>query len=194
MSPGVHSTYLYTYKRGVSPDSIKGSDGKLPLPLQGLASDEVLCEMVGQLAGFPHQRLVLQVLTRYLLVDVLQAHEEGPMAEPEPDEDTFFFFRVGSDKSLRSLMLPTKRKPSRRSRPWLPGRVRLGHPHEVHVAGQQGDVRRLPGLVNTAEVSVGQQNVDDELQVGLPSDRLPEQDHGCVCGYEGDQTSARLII
>lgn len=53
----------------------------------------------------------------------------------------------------------------------------LSHPHEVHVAGQQGEVRHLLGFVNTAEVTVGQQNVNYQLQVGLPSDRLPEQNH-----------------
>lgn len=56
----------------------------------------------------------------------------------------------------------------------------LGHPHEVHVAGHQREVRCLLGLVNTAEVTVGQQNVDYQLQVGLPSNRLPEQNHSCV--------------
>lgn len=58
-------------KCGVLPYSIKGSDGKFPLPLHGLASDEVLCEMVGQLAGFSHESVILQVFTRYLLIDVL---------------------------------------------------------------------------------------------------------------------------
>lgn len=57
-----------------------------PLPLHGLASDEVLCKMVGQLAGFPHESLVLQVPACYLLIDVLQAHEERPVAKPAANE------------------------------------------------------------------------------------------------------------
>jgi len=77
---------VFKNKRGASPDSVKGRDGKLPLPLRGLASDEVLCEVVGQLTGFPHERLVLQVPTRYLLVDVLQAHEKRPVAKPRTED------------------------------------------------------------------------------------------------------------
>lgn len=72
----------------VSPYSVKGSDGKFPLLLHSLASDEVLCKMVGQLAGFPHEGLVLQVSARYLLVDVLQAHEKRPVAKPGPKQDS----------------------------------------------------------------------------------------------------------
>lgn len=56
----------------------------------------------------------------------------------------------------------------------------LGHPHEVHVAGQQGEVRHCLGVVNTAEVTFGQQNVNNQLQVGLPSNWLPEQNHSCM--------------
>lgn len=69
-------------KLGVLPYSIKWSDGEFPLPLHGLASDEVFCKMVGQLTGFSHERLVLQVFTCDLLINVLQAHEKGPMAKP----------------------------------------------------------------------------------------------------------------
>lgn len=69
--------------RGVLPYRIKGSDGKFPLPLHGLASDEVLCKVVGQLAGFPHESIVLQVFAGYLLEDVLEAHEKCPVAKPE---------------------------------------------------------------------------------------------------------------
>lgn len=56
----------------------------------------------------------------------------------------------------------------------LPWGMCLGHPHKVHVAGQQGEVRHGLGVVRTAEVTVGQQDVDDQLQVGLPSNGLPE--------------------
>lgn len=69
--------------RGVLPYGIKGSDGMFPLPLHGLASDEILCKVVRQLAGFPHESVVLQVFTGYLLVDVLEAHEKSPVAKPE---------------------------------------------------------------------------------------------------------------
>lgn len=62
----------------------------------------------------------------------------------------------------------------------LPWRMCLSHPHEVHVAGQQREVGHLLGLVNIAEVTVGQQNIDDQLQVGLPSNWLPQQNHSCV--------------
>lgn len=55
----------------------------------------------------------------------------------------------------------------------------LGHPHEVHVAGQQGEVRRRLGFVNTAEVTIGQQNINNKLKVGLPSNWLPEKNHSC---------------
>lgn len=56
----------------------------------------------------------------------------------------------------------------------LPWGMGLSHPHEVHVAGQQGELRHGLGVVRTAEVTVGQQDIDDQLQVGLPSNRLPE--------------------
>lgn len=56
----------------------------------------------------------------------------------------------------------------------------LGHPHEVHVARQQGEVRHRLGVVNTAEVTVGQQNVNNQLQIGLPPNWLSEQNHSCV--------------
>ena len=58
-------------KLGVLPYGIEGGDGKFPLPLHGLASDEVFCKMVGQLTGFSHENLILQVFTCYLLIDVL---------------------------------------------------------------------------------------------------------------------------
>lgn len=61
----------------------------------------------------------------------------------------------------------------------LPWRLRLGHPHKVHVAGQQREVRHVLRVVGTAEVAAGQQNIDDQLQVGFPSNRLPEQNHSC---------------
>lgn len=60
----------------------------------------------------------------------------------------------------------------------------LGHPHKVHVAGQQGEMRHGLGVVRTAEVTVGQQNIDDQLQVGLPSNGLPEQHHTCVWNWK----------
>lgn len=56
----------------------------------------------------------------------------------------------------------------------------LGHPHKVHVAGQQGEVRHRLGVVSTAEVTIGQQNISDQLQVGLPSNWLPEQNYSCT--------------
>lgn len=56
----------------------------------------------------------------------------------------------------------------------------LSHPHEVHVAGQQVKVRSVLGLVTTTEVTIGQQNVNYQLQVGFPSDRLAEQNHSCL--------------
>lgn len=56
----------------------------------------------------------------------------------------------------------------------LPWGMCLRHPHQVHVAGQQGEMRHGLGVVRTAEVTVGQQDIDDQLQVGLPSNRLPE--------------------
>lgn len=55
----------------VLPYGIKGRDGIFPLPLHGLASDEVLCEMVRELTGFSHESIVLQVFTCYLLINVL---------------------------------------------------------------------------------------------------------------------------
>lgn len=57
----------------------------------------------------------------------------------------------------------------------------LGHPHKVHVAGQQGEMRHGLGVMGTAEVTVGQQNIDNQLKVGLPSNGLPEQNHTCMC-------------
>lgn len=62
----------------------------------------------------------------------------------------------------------------------LPWRMCLRHPHEVHVAGQHGEVRCLLGSVDIAEVTVGQQNIDYELQVGLPPNWLSQQNHSCV--------------
>ena len=66
---------------GLLPDSIERGDWTCPSSLRGLASDEVLTEVVGKFTGFPHQSLVLHISTRYLLIDVLKAHEEGPMAK-----------------------------------------------------------------------------------------------------------------
>lgn len=63
----------------------------------------------------------------------------------------------------------------------------LSHPHEVHVAGEQGQVRHLLGLVNVTEVTIGQQDINYQLQVGLPSDRLPEQNYSCVLNYTGQK-------
>lgn len=67
----------------VLPYGIKGRDGIFPLPLHGLASDEVLCEMVGELTGFSHESIILQLFTRYLLINVLEAHEKCPVTKPE---------------------------------------------------------------------------------------------------------------
>lgn len=53
----------------------------------------------------------------------------------------------------------------------------LSHPHKVHVTGQQGEVGHRLGVVSTAEVTIGQQNINDQLQVGLPSNWLPEQNY-----------------
>ena len=64
------------------PYSIEGRDGMLPLPFDGLASDKILCKMVGQFTGLPHQSLVLQIRSRYLFVDILETYEEGPMSKP----------------------------------------------------------------------------------------------------------------
>lgn len=58
-------------KLDVSPYSIKGSDGKIPLPFRGLASDKVLRKMVGQLTGFSHESIIFQIFAGYLLIDVL---------------------------------------------------------------------------------------------------------------------------
>lgn len=55
----------------VLPYGIKGRDGDFPLPLHHLVSDEVLCKMVGELAWFSHERIILQFFTRYLLINVL---------------------------------------------------------------------------------------------------------------------------
>lgn len=62
----------------------------------------------------------------------------------------------------------------------LPWRMCLGHPHKVHVTGQQGEVRHRLGVVGAAEVTIGQQNINDQLQVGLPSNWLPEQNYSCT--------------
>lgn len=56
----------------------------------------------------------------------------------------------------------------------------VGHPHKVRVAGQQRGMRRVFGVVKVAEITVGQQNVDYQLQVGLPSNRIPKQNHSCM--------------
>ena len=58
-------------KAAVSPYGVKVSDGKLPLSLHGLASDDVLRKVVGQLTGLSHESLILQLFAGYLLVDVL---------------------------------------------------------------------------------------------------------------------------
>lgn len=55
-----------------------------------------------------------------------------------------------------------------------PGILGLGHPEQVHVAGQNRDVRvplRTPVIV---WVPIGQQYVYNKLEVGLPSDRFTE--------------------
>lgn len=71
----------------------------------------------------------------------------------------------------------------------------LGHPHEVHVAGQQREVAHGLGVVRTAEVAVGQQNIDDQLQVGLPSNRLPEQNHTCAQNLKSRvQAAAQSVV
>lgn len=126
--------------------------------------------MVGEFAGFPHEGFVLQVFTCYLLVNVLKANEERPVAEPERERSTSRTWRCGVAGTPPRL-IPAAAPLG------LPWGLRLGHPHEVHVAGQQGEVRRVSRAVGTAEVAVGQQDVDDQLQVGFPSDRLPEQNH-----------------
>lgn len=56
----------------------------------------------------------------------------------------------------------------------VPGILGLGHPQQVHVTGQDGDMRvlhRTPGII---WVPVCQEYVNDELEVGLPSDWLAE--------------------
>lgn len=65
------TTFAIHKKLSFLPYSIKGCDGKFPLPLDGLASDEVLCKLVGQLTGLSHKSLILQVFACYLLIDVL---------------------------------------------------------------------------------------------------------------------------
>lgn len=60
---------------------------------------------------------------------------------------------------------------------WLPWRLGLSHPHEIHVAGQQGEVGKLLGLVGSAQVPIGQQDINYQLEVGLPSDGLPKQNN-----------------
>lgn len=153
----------------VSPYSVKGSDGKFPLILHSLAPDEVLCKVVGQLTGFPHEGLVLQVSACYLLVDILQAHEKRPVAKPGPKPDSGSLLCL-QQRSLFKHYFEND----------LPGRICFSHPHEVHVTGQNGEVRRRLGLMRITEVTVGQQNIHYQLQVGLPSNRLPEQNHSCV--------------
>lgn len=46
-------------------------------------------------------------------------------------------------------------------------------------------MRCVWGQVDAAEVSVGQQNVNDQLQIGLPSNGLPEENHSCLKTWEG---------
>lgn len=41
--------------------------------------------MVGEFAGLPHEGFVLQVFSRYLLINVLEANEECPMTKPEAE-------------------------------------------------------------------------------------------------------------
>lgn len=65
------------------------------------------------------------------------------------------------------------------SKPWG---LRFGHPHEVHVTGQHGDVRAVLVPIGIAGVAAGEQNIDDQLQVGLPSDRLPKQNNSRTLG------------
>ena len=69
---------------------------------------------------------------------------------------------------------------------WLPdeegavaeaGHDGLGHPLEVHVAGEDGQVRVVDGAGRRRGVPVRQQDVEEELQGGLPPGGLAEQDH-----------------
>lgn len=127
-----------------SPDSIKGGDGALPLPLFSLGSNEVFRKVVGEFAGFPHEGFILQVFTCYLLVNVLEANEECPVTEPEQERSANKIWRYGvAERPLARLI----RVPEPSLVAWtfsgLPWGLRLGHPHEVHVASQQGEVRRV---------------------------------------------------
>ena len=59
-----------------------------------------------------------------------------------------------------------------------PGQNGLGHPLEVHVAGQDGEVGAGDGRGGGGGVAVGHENIHQELEGGLPPDGLPEHHHG----------------
>lgn len=62
------------------PHSVDG----VQLAVVVLQPQQVLCVLVGEQAGFPQQRLVLQISTRQLLVDRLQTQQEHPVTKPGP--------------------------------------------------------------------------------------------------------------
>lgn len=59
----------------------------------------------------------------------------------------------------------------------VPWRWCLGHPHEVHVAGQQWEVIGWWVHVGIAQAPICQEHVNYQLQISLPSDRLTKQDN-----------------
>lgn len=76
----------------------------------------------------------------------------------------------------------------------LPWRMCVSHPHKVRVAGQQGGVRCVLGVVKVAEITVGQQNIDYQLQVGFPSNRIPKQNHSCMWNLKSNVKAVKKNV
>lgn len=68
---------------------------------------------------------------------------------------------------------------------WLPWRRGLCHPHQVHITGENWQLSGQVGIILIARTPIGQEHVNQQLQVGLPPDRLPEQ-YDCY-GNTGSQ-------
>lgn len=57
-----------------------------------------------------------------------------------------------------------------------PGHAGLGHPQEIHVAGQDRKVRIRSCRQASSRVSIAKKDIYNQLQVCLPADWLPKKE------------------
>lgn len=65
----------------------------------------------------------------------------------------------------------------------------LAHPHQVDVAGQDGQVGVGDFSWGFMRTAVSDQDVDQQLQVALPPDRFSKQNDGC-----GERVNCHIIV